>query len=365
MNIELNGNPGQIELVRAMGSKNSVVSAEAMEAFAALITDVIFQVIQQAATRALIYKDLVFDEDDYPSIMLDLFYNEDVNYVTTWSQQIAGGLPTSQVEGVKEMKIATYRLDSAVSWLKKVARKGRLDIVSAAISKMTQELLVKQEYNAWLVVLKALGEAVTKGLKHTVAGGSAGVFQPDDLNQLIIRGRRISASWASGTPDPNPGFGCTNLFVSPEVLGDIRAFAYNPVNTIGSQSTGPVPLPMDVRSQIYKSAGTNEIFGVSITDLIELGANAKYNVLFSSFATNGIAPGGGNFSSSGNELLVGIDATKQSFRRAVARNSETGGTLVVQADNQWSAREDKAGVWAYVEEGICCIDSRGVFGVVI
>ena len=65
---------------------------------------------------------------------------------------MAGGLPTSQVEGVKEMKISTYRLDSAISFLKKYARKSRLDVVSKAIERMANEILVKQDRNAWAVV---------------------------------------------------------------------------------------------------------------------------------------------------------------------------------------------------------------------
>jgi len=71
---------------------------------------------------------------------------------------MAGGLPTSQVEGMKEVKIATYRLDSAVSFNKRYARRARLDVVSKAIERMANEVLIKQERNAWAVILKALSE---------------------------------------------------------------------------------------------------------------------------------------------------------------------------------------------------------------
>ena len=74
---------------------------------------------------------------------------------------MAGGLPSSHVEGMKEVKIQTYRLDSAVSFNKRYARKARLDVVSKAIERMANEVLVKQERNAWAVLLKALIDAQT------------------------------------------------------------------------------------------------------------------------------------------------------------------------------------------------------------
>ena len=130
-------------------------AAEAGSAFAAFIGPVISKVIATAGTASLVFSDVEYDEDDSPSYPLDLYYNENEGYVTTWSQNLAGGMPTSQVEGVKEMKIATYRLDSAISFMKKYARKSRLDVISKALERMAQEVLIKQERNAWSVVLKA------------------------------------------------------------------------------------------------------------------------------------------------------------------------------------------------------------------
>ena len=85
---------------------------------------------------------------------------------------MAGGLPTStDVAAIQELKIGTYRLDSAVSFMKRYARRARLDVVSKGIERMAQEVLVKQERNAWAVVLRALAEASSKG----VASGGLGI----------------------------------------------------------------------------------------------------------------------------------------------------------------------------------------------
>ena len=123
MKLKLKNTPEQVELIRAMGAKNLSTAREAQEAFAAFLGPVIQEVLNVAGTASVIYEDSTYDEDDSPSYPLDLYYNESQGYVSVWSQDIAGGLPSSQVAGVAEMKIGTYRLDSAVSWLKRYARK--------------------------------------------------------------------------------------------------------------------------------------------------------------------------------------------------------------------------------------------------
>ena len=93
MKLKFKETPEQVELIKAMGSRSNTVAREASEAFAAFIGPVIQQVLQQADTASSIYTDVVYDEDDNPSYPLDLFYeqrNAD-NYVTVWSQNMAGG----------------------------------------------------------------------------------------------------------------------------------------------------------------------------------------------------------------------------------------------------------------------------------
>jgi len=64
-----------------------------------------------------------------------------------------------------------------------------------------------------------------------------------------------------------------------------------------------------------------------------------------------------------DDLLVGLDNSKGAFIRPVATQSETGGQVVTAADDQWSARSDKVGFYASVEEGRVCVDARAVVGL--
>ena len=378
MRIKLKNTPEQVELIKALGSKNRLVAAEASEAFAAFLGPVIQRVILQAGTASQIYTDAPFDENDSPSYPLDLYYNELNNgYVSVWSQTLAGGLPSSQdVSAIQEVKIATYRLDSAVSINKRYARQARLDIIAKLVERMSQEVLVKQERNAWAVLLKALGEASTTpqggtALKHFIEAGVAGQFKLDDLNKLMTRVKRINESWAGGTPADPYSTGLTDLYVSPEIKEKIRAFAYNPLNTVGGIRTvttsgayeSAIALPDGMREEIYRNAGMQEIYGVNIIELIELGVSKKYNFLFDNYIVN--MPSTTAFNPDVYQILVGVDNTKGALIRPVSTASETGSQFNVQPDDQFMQRTDKAGFYGSMEEGRICIDARALSGIIV
>ena len=357
MKIKLKNTPEQVELIKAMGSKSPEISRPATEAFAAFIGPVVQQVLNQANTASYIYTDVEYDEDDNPSYPLDLFYDQNGKdpYVTIWSQHMAGGLPSSQIAGNAELKIATYKLDSAVSFLKKYARKSRLDVVSKGIERMANEILVKQDRNAWAVVLKGLAEA--KGKWGTGAAGSnvvnqgtRGAFSLADLNALMTKMKRLNASYANGTPAAAYSKGITDLFVSAEVVEDIRAISYNPYDTTSDQ------VGDGVKDEMYRSAGFGNLFGVNIVDLYELGSGQKYNTLYT-------AAGIGGTLAAGQQIMVGVDRSVEAFVRPVARNSDTGGTFTALPDDQYAQRQDKVGFYGGLEEGRVLLDARAVVGL--
>jgi len=376
--IELNSNPDNEALAKAIGSRNGQESAQAAEAFAAGIWPVLQQVLMQAGTASLIYTDYAFDEDTAPTIPLDFLYGEGANVVQTWSSTIGGGLPTSEVYTSDEARVSYYEVESAVSFRKKYARKSNLNILSNSVERMINEILVKQELQSWAVIAQGTAQASTNvngtNVNHIVTAASQGIFLLSDLSKMITKSRRINRSFAQGTPVNPYSKGVTDLFVSPEVKEQIRGFAYNPLNSKGAggatlggsdyRSNG-IALPDAVRQKIYESAGSSELFGINITDLNELGVGGKYNNLFGAFATGNIAPGGGTFSTSTNEILFGIDLTKKAFARAVATNGDTGGIVTVNVDDQFPLRSDKVGFWAKVSEGRVLLDARATIGLVI
>jgi hypothetical protein len=377
MKLKLKNTPEQIELIKAIGSRNPAVSREASESFAAFLGPVIQKVLMSAGTASQVYTDAEYDEDDSPSYPLDLYYGQADNHVSVWSQNVAGGLPTSQIEGMQELKISTYRLDSAVSFNKQYARKARLDVLSAAIERMANEVLIKQERNAWAVILKALAEARTtpKGgsaLKHVLGAGTAGEFVLNDLNRLMTRAKRLNESYSGNTAVAPYSNGITHLYLSPEMKEKVRAFAFNPLRTDSAATVvNSQAIPDSVREQIFRAAGAEELFGVKLIELVELGIGKKYNTLFGTFGDSSIPAGGGadessSFANGTDEILVGIDQSRGAFIRPVARQAESGGTFTSLPDDQFAVnRVDKVGFYGFLEEGRVCIDSRAVAGLAV
>ena len=353
MKLKLKNTPEQVELIKAMGSRNPEISRPATEAFAAFIGPVVRQVLDQANTASYIYSDVEYDEDDNPSYPLDLFYDQNGKdpYTTVWSQQIAGGLPASQIAGNAELKISTYKLDSAISFSKKYARKSRLDVVSKGIERMANEILVKQDRNGWAVALKGLAEAKGKwgtgSAGDNVTNASAGAFDLATLNTMMTKMKSLNASYANGTPAAAYSKGITDLFTSAEAVEDIRAISYNPFSTSAEQ------VGDGVKDEMYRSAGFGNLFGINIVDLYEFGNGQKYNTLYTAM--------GGTLSAN-QEIIVGIDRSVEAFVRPVARNAETGSTFTALPDDQYAMRQDKIGFYGGIEEGRVLLDARAIVG---
>lgn len=371
MKITFERNPERVELIKSMASDNKVVAEQARETFAALISFIAEKVLNQKATVNAIYRDLPFNENDRPSIPVDIFLGAAENYVRIWSQTMPGGLPTNHIQGLNEFTFNVYELDSAVSFNKSYLKQARLDVLTMAIERMVNEIAVKQERNGWSPILGALATDTTNGQSHVIDATQAGRFLVHDLNRLWTKIARMYTSYVDGTPDGGVPTGLTDLFISPEVYEDVRAFAYNPVNTVGGiDSTGTesadpnIALPDGVRENIFRSGGLAEIYNVVLHPMVEFGKNQKYNTLFDNFYQ-------GSFDPTTQEVAVGLDLSRNVFLRPVVLNDDQqtldarNGTVVIRPDDQFTTRSEKVGWFAKIKESRLVLDSRAITGIII
>lgn len=376
MKITLKRTPEQIELVKAMASKNRAVASEAQVALAEFIGPVLAQVINNAPTLSNLFTSLQFNADDNPSIPLDLYY--DVNaedFITVYSQNAAGGLPQNQVlPTVSEMKIHTYTLDSALSFDKRYAAKSRMDVISKTFTRLAQEILFKQEKTSANLLLGALANAQTNGKKHVQRATANGRFLLADLNELFTLAKRINTSWLGGTPDARQGRGLTDIIVSPEVVQELRAMAYNPINTkaspVGGTAADGITAPDDMRTAIYNSAGIPEFYGVSIMEINELGRGQRFNTIFDTVAGNtsfakADSSGGAVFNGANEEIIIGLDRGRESLIRAVAVDPDSNSEFSLVADDQYNIRQNKIGYFGSMEEGRMVLDTRALVGKIV
>ena len=374
MKISLKRTPEQVELIKAMASKNRSVAYEAQVALAEFIGPVLAEVINNAPTLSNLFTTLQFNADDNPSIPLDLYYDiTDEDYIKVYSTSVAGGLPQNQVLPTSsEMKIATYSLDSALSFDRRYAAKGRMDVVSKTFTRMAQEILLKQERTSANLIMAALAKAVTNSKDHVIRCGSSGRVLLDDFNKLLTLAKRINTSFSNGTPAERSGRGISDLLVSPEVVQELRAMAYNPINTKGSPAGGSpsdgIAAPDEMRTAIYNSAGLPEFYGISIMEINELGASQKFNTIFDTIAASKAftTPTGGRSGVFGgtDEIIIGIDRSRDSLVRAVAVDADSDSEFNLTADDQFSLRQNKIGYFGSLEEGRMVLDDRALVGLI-
>ena len=389
MKISLKRTPEQIELVKAMASRNRDVAYEAQAALATFLGPVIAEVINNAPVLSNLFSPMQFNSEDNPSIPLDLYYDiTDEDYIQVYSQSVAGGLPTNQVLPTSaELKLTTYTLDSALSFDKRYAAKSRMDVVSKTFTRMAQEILAKQERTSGNLVLGALASASTNGKSHVQRANAKGRFLLQDMNELLTLSRRVFTSFTGGTQESGQaGMGITDLLISPEIEEELRAMAYNPISTKGileQTPTGANPgfaAPDAVRATLFNGGGINSFYGVNLMVFNEFGYQRKFNTIFATLAsaasaTYSTAQGknvGGTTGADAfdqttykDELLLGINRNRESLIRAIAVDATSGSEFSLVADDQYSIRQNKIGYFGSLDEGRMVIDNRALFGKIV
>jgi hypothetical protein len=300
----------------------------------------------------------------------------DEDYIRIHSQSVAGGLSTNELYPAHdELKFKTYTLDSAISLDKKYLRKGRSIDISKVFTRMAQEFLLKQEKTSINQLLGALLAASTKVNGTSAAGNhiidavgkSTSQLQLDDFNRLLTLSKRLWSSYSSGTPVGGAMVGVTDLLMSPEMVEELRNMAYNPVNTrSGSVTTSgatSIAATEEMRKQLMSQAGLPTFFGIGIIEVLEMGINQRYNKIFD--ALNTAAGNTKTFTQADNEIVVGIDRSKESLIRPAVREEGVSTEVSVQVDDQFVSRQNKLGWYGKIEEGRIVIEDRVLTGIIV
>ena len=98
--------------------------------------------------------------------------------------------------------------------------------------------------------------------------------------------------------------------------------------------------------------------------------NQKFNTLFGTAAgstayTKYDGTAVGAFDGTTDEIVVGVDRSRDSLIRAVATDADSGSEFTLLADDQYSIRQNKIGYFGSVEEGRVVLDNRVLMGVIV
>lgn len=372
LNINKTGEEAKnlVKLMQLM-AKDGETGAKAKEAVAAFVGPVITQVLEQKATHRAFYTKYNYNFGESPTIPLDNFEANEEGLIDVWTcSSTPLGLATNHVSGADEFKMTTFGYQSAFSMLRQNAEKGRFDTLVSGMERMANEVMVKEKFQAWGTMLRALG-AARSGASSTVHGieaTAAGVFQLDDINRLKTKLARVRTSWIGGTPAAATGAGLTHLVVSPEIMEQIRGWVYNPQNTrVGTMTTSgatAIALPDAIRMSIFNDSGLISIPGVgNFIQLQEMGVGQAYNSIFDSGYTAGV--GDPAFAGASQEIILGVDLSVDAGVQLSAIDSERTTEFKVQEDDQFTKRSGRFGFFGESETGFAWLDTKSLSFVIV
>lgn len=175
---------------------------------------------------------------------------------------------------------------------------------------------------------------------------------------------RLKSSFLGGTSLSGEADGITTVYISPEILEQIKNFAFNPLNSKGTNSD--IPGTEQLRNSIYNSGGLFNFQGTDFVKLKELGVNKRLSKAFKTLASN-TTYDGAEFNLSTEELIIGINESAETLLRPVETETVDGmkATVTSQTDNQWVNRSETLGWTLGVREGRISVDSRDIVGLIV
>ena len=140
-----------------------------------------------------------------------------------------------------------------------------------------------------------------------------------------------------------------------------------------SNSNG-IAAPESLRDELWRNVGLDSFYGLNILEFNEMGVGQKFNTLYGTAADAAsagkayVAPNSGGtitFNDSTDEIVVGVDRTRDSLIRVVATDPDSGSEMNLIADDQYSIRQNKIGYFGQIEEGRVVLDNRVLVGCAV
>ncbi len=252
-----------------------------------------------------------------------------------------GRVPERHVEG-DELWVPTFRIGNAIDWDIRYAEEARFDVIMRAIRVYEAGFVRKINSDGWRVllsaadgrglVISALGDAAFTGSTLTPTP-SAGQF----TKELISRMRTAMTRGAGG--NGNSGR-LTDVYLSLEAMEDVRAWDTNEIDEF-------------TRREIFVSReyGLASIYGVVLHEMTEFGEEQEYEA----FVTDVLGRSHQTVASvTLREYCLGLDlSTMDSFVMPIRKELET-------YEDPALYRQQRAGIYGWMEHGFAALDSRRV-----
>lgn len=265
---------------------------------------------------------------EYPMDVLSPGTEKDY-FAFTLSNQ--GYIPQKTAESDYVM-VPTYPIGNSIDWLLRWARDARWNVVARCLEIFEAGFTKKMNDDGWHVILAA---SVDRNIMVYDGDANAGQF----TKRLLSLTKTIMRRNGGGNSTSVNRGELTDVYGSPESGEDLRSWGVDQVDDF-------------TRREILTSKDglLTRIFNVNLHFVDEFGESQEYNNYFTSDLSGTLASGD-------VELMVGLDLSKNdSFMMPVREE------LQVFPDPALH-RQQRGGVYGWMEMGFACLDNRRVIAM--
>lgn len=313
------------------------------KAFAAELNSPLRQGIFDADNLGDVYEKQVLPPGAQANYPLDFVQPGREDEFVAFTLPKTGRIPERHVEG-DELWVPTFRIANSIDWDIKYAEEARFDVIMRAIRVYEAGFVRKINSDGWRTILAAAdgrGLIVTAGGAAPFTGSTvvptadAGQF----TKELVSRLRTAMTRGAGGNAGVNAGR-LTDLYLSMEAMEDIRAWDVDEIDEF-------------TRREIFvaNEFGLASVYGVVLHEMTEFGENQEYQTFLTGVLGTSLPTVDGT---ARKEFCVGLDlSTSDSFVMPIRKELET-------FDDPNLYREQRAGIYGWMEHGFSVLDSRRV-----
>lgn len=316
-----------IGLLRATASDDLDVAMAAQRAFAAALSEPLRQGIFDEDNLGGIYARQVLPPGAQSNYPLDFVRpgTEDLDF-TAITLPKQGRVPERHVEG-DELWVPTFQIGNSIDWPLKYARDARFDVVGRALRVYQMGFTRKINEDGWHTILAA---ADARDLEVSDAVAAVGQF----TKELVSKMQTAMTRNAGGNGQAGK---LTDLYVSMEALEDLRAWDISEIDDV-------------TRKLILDSSGQNlaSLYGTTLHVMTEYGVGQEYQLYLTTVLGRALPAGE-------EEFCLGLDlSTNDSFVSPIRQELQT-----FEAGPEMH-RNQKAGVYGWMEHGFAVLDNRRV-----
>jgi hypothetical protein len=330
-----------IDALRATANPDGDIRCRAQKAFAAELNMPLRQGVFDRDNLGGIYEKQVLAPGAQANYPLDFVKPGEEDEFIAFTLPKQGRVPERHVEG-DELWVPTFQIGNSIDWSLKYAKEARFDVIMRAIRVYEAGFVRKINSDGWRTIL---GAGDGRGLVVTANG--AAPFTGSTLAPTAAAGQftkelisRMKTAMTRGAGGNGNSGRLTDVYLSLEAMEDIRAWDVDEIDEF-------------TRREIFVSReyGLAQIYGVVLHEMTEFGEGQEYEEFLET--TLGRAHQTVN-SVTLREFCMGLDlSTMDSFVQPIREELQT-------YEDPALYREQRAGIFGWMEHGFAVLDPRRV-----